>query len=1687
MDKEQAPAKHKTLAGKILRIVFKTLLVIILLFATIAFLITTPPVQNFIKGKATAWLSKKLETKVAIGKIYIGFPKKVVLENIYVEDRQKDTLLSGGRVAVDVSMMKLLKSELEISDIQVSSLTAKVKRVLPDTVYNFQFIVDAFAPADTTTKAVDTSAGMKISLGDIAFNKIRLVYDDAVTGNDVTLWLEHFDTEIDEFDLNKMRFNVPETNIKGIRANIQQKKPLVIPQEVAPDTSAVAAAPAIDFDFGSFNLSDIQLDYGNDVSALHTKLNLGALVVNSNDLDLKNETITLDEVKLDNTTASVRMGKTEQAKAVAEATQQQAAQQTKSGWRVLVKNLELNNNNIAFVNDNEPVLKSGMDYAHLDAKGLTLHAENFVFNPDSIAANITKGQLSERSGFVLNTFQTNFLYASNQAYLHDLLIETPGTTLRRSADIKYPSLEALQKDIGKLQLNIDLDNSKIQVKDILTFAPTLASQPALANPNATFLINGRVNGSVANMNIPQLQLRAFKSTVVDIRGKIAGLPDAKKLSGDLVIHKFQTSGADIRLLAPKGSLPTTITLPEAFSLNGRVAGNMQSARGNLNLGTNLGSITVNGAIKNATDSIRAVYDATVSARNLQLGTIMQNDTMFGNVTATIKASGTGFARKTAAAKVDALINSATLNKYTYNNVALKADLANQAADFSLNIKDPNLTIDLDGKADISKQFPAVAFNAVIDSINARALNFTPDTLMYKGIITADFRTLDPANLNGELHVVKSVLATSDQRYAFDSISVVSGKNESGKFLRFASEVMSAELAGEYNLTELGTVFQRSIEPYYAMTPPPAKADSIKRDTLQEYDFTVKANVVDGPLLKIFVPTLTRLEPVTINGHFTSSNNSWDLTADAPLVLMGTNRIQKFRFAAGTKGNAIQLNTGIEQFAAGTSLNIYNTTIAANVADNKINFLVNLKDVENKNKYRFGGLFAQAQPNVYDLKLFADSLLLNYQKWSIAENNLVRLNNGDVNIANFAISHGNQQLSLNSQSTEANAPLDIKLSGFRINTLTAFAKQDTALADGVINGVATIKNIATQPTFTSDITISNLMIRTDTVGNLALKVNNTTANVFAADISLTGYGNDIAINGTYNVKPANQSVIDLVVDFRKLQMTSVQAFSMGAIENASGFINGKFNVAGTFDKPDVNGKLLFNQAALSPTMLGSYFKIDQESINFDNAGIHFDSFTVLDSAKNQLNLDGDILTSNFVNYKLDLDINAKNFEALNSTKQDNQLFYGQFYFDTDLHITGTELSPAVSGRLKVNDKTKFTVVMPQSQPGVVDREGIVRFVDMDSVSMDTTVLLAQADSLKKSDLRGMDISVNIEIDKQAELTLVVDEANGDFLSMKGTAELTGGIDPSGKVTLTGSYEIEEGAYQLSLNFLQRKFAIQKGSKITWLGEPTKADVNLTAVYVANTAPLSLVENSLTANDNPNLYKQKLPFNVQLILTGELLKPEIKFNVTLPENTDLRVTSDVVDLVDTRLIRLRGEPSELNKQVFALLLLNRFVAENPFASGGGGGGVESMARQSVSKLLTEQLNDLAADLVSGVELNFDVASTEDYTTGDLKNRTDLNVSLSKQLLNDRLRVTVGSNFELEGPQQTNQRSNNLAGNVALDYMLSKDGRYLLRAYRKNEYEGALEGYIIETGVNFILSFDYDHFHDLIRGRGKPSASK
>jgi len=521
--------------------------------------------------------------------------------------------------------------------------------------------------------------------------------------------------------------------------------------------------------------------------------------------------------------------------------------------------------------------------------------------------------------------------------------------------------------------------------------------------------------------------------------------------------------------------------------------------------------------------------------------------------------------------------------------------------------------------------------------------------------------------------------------------------------------------------------------------------------------------------------------------------------------------------------------------------------------------------------------------------------------------------------------------------------------------------------------------------------------------------------------------------------------------------------------------------GTLKSPNIDGKIHFNNTAFNAAKVNNVFKVDKEAVAIiNNEGIIFNTFTIRDTSNNAIVIDGALNTTNFFDYEFNLKITAKNFQAINSTKKDNNLFYGKMIFSTNMTVKGTPTHPVVDGDLTINDKTDFTVVLPQNEPGVEKREGVVRFVDRSATAEDS-LFMKPYDSLKIAPLQGYDVSLNINVNKDAIFNMIVDAGNGDFLRLKGTGQMTCGIDASGKITLVGSYEIEQGTYNLSFNFLKRKFDIEKGSRIVWTGEPTTAQINVTGIYVANTAPIDLVQGQIEeSKGNENIYKQKLPFEVHLLLQGELLKPQITFDVILPKDKNYNVSDAVISTVQTKLTQMRNEPSEMNKQVFALLLLNRFVGEDPFSSSGGSMNAGTFAMQSVSRLLSEQLNQLASNLVQGVDINFDLATTQDYTTGSEQNRTDLNVGISKRLLSDRLTVSVGSDFELQGPMQSNQSQNNLAGNISINYKLSKDGKYMLRAYRKNDYTGEIEGYVIETGIGFIISVDYNRFSQIFMSK-------
>jgi hypothetical protein len=878
-----------------------------------------------------------------------------------------------------------------------------------------------------------------------------------------------------------------------------------------------------------------------------------------------------------------------------------------------------------------------------------------------------------------------------------------------------------------------------------------------------------------------------------------------------------------------------------------------------------------------------------------------------------------------------------------------------------------------------------------------------------------------------------------------------------------SDALKASLTGKYKLTEFAQALQNTINRYYNLP-------GFKEKNVAAQNWELNATIIPTGLLLQMMPSLKGSDSTTIRTTFNSAENNLGLSVKNRLLVFGQQQVDSLNVVAQT--NADQLNYGISLNGVRTpSTHIYQTSLSGVVAKNQVDFAFNVRDKKKTPQFVVAGLLSQVTNGV-KFSLKPDSVVLDYTKWTMGQDNFIHYDSiAGILVKNFSLSNAGQSFSINSTEQTMNSPVRVDFKDFQIGTFAKIANQDSLLLGGVINGNAVITNPTKNPVFTSDLHITNLVYQQDTIGNLAIQVNNQQANAFAANVSLEGNNTDIKLNGMYYT---GEGRMDLKLNLNQVNLAIVKPFAAGELKDISGLLKGNVNIAGTARQPAVNGELHFENASITPAMTGETLRLPNEAIAVNSQGIHFNQFTMLDSAGNKAVINGDILTSDFKNYGFNIGFKADHFTVVNTPKSSNQLFYGKLNIDSDIKLKGDLNAPSVETNLTVNKETDLSVVLPSTDPEVVSREGVVKFIDKDN-PQDTTKGVSAIDTagITQTQLRALDLTANLETDSNAQFTLVIDERNGDALVVKGRADLTAGIDKSGKTSLTGTYELTSGSYQLTMSFLNRKFDIQRGSTITWTGDPTTANINITATYLANTASIDLVEQQLSGD--LTRYKQKLPFQVNLIMTGELMKPIVSFDITLPQD----VLSQWPE-VDAKLQQIRAEESELNKQAFALLLLNRFVGENPFQSSGGGGGTEAMVRESASRLLTDQLNQLAGNLIQGVDINFNLTSETDYSTGQAANLTQLNVGVSKKMMNDRLRVNVGSNFELEGPQNSNRSSSNIAGDVSVDYQLTKDGRYMIRVYQKNQYEGVIEGQVVETGATFMLNFDYNKLRELFMSR-------
>src|SRR6185295_18810646 len=151
---------------------------------------------------------------------------------------------------------------------------------------------------------------------------------------------------------------------------------------------------------------------------------------------------------------------------------------------------------------------------------------------------------------------------------------------------------------------------------------------------------------------------------------------------------------------------------------------------------------------------------------------------------------------------------------------------------------------------------------------------------------------------------------------------------------------------------------------------------------------------------------------------------------------------------------------------------------------------------------------------------------------------------------------------------------------------------------------------------------------------------------------------------------------------------------------------------------------------------------------------------------------------------------------------------------------------------------------------------------------------------------------------------------------------------------------------------------------------------------------------------------------------------------------------------------NDMSEINKQAFSLLVANRFTVTGQGDASASSFNPSTALANGMSQFLSEAMNEVADDLIKGVDLEVDL---KNYKREDnSKTQTDIGVSMSKNYMNDRLVVTIGKNFTLgEDPSTYQNNMQQYIPDITTAYKLSKDGRYRVKAYQKNEYDTVVEG--------------------------------
>ena len=1650
---------------------------IIVLLLILVLSLQTKWAKKVIKEQVETYIRDKTNTQFEIGSIDFSFPKWVEVNGLFMLDRANDTLVYGKHIKVDVDMIALIQSKYVINKVVLDQIYVNLYNKDTDSTFNYLFVIDAFKSKKTPKAAADTTSALNLEIKDVYVSNTRFKQNDYFGGNLMDIAIQKFHLNVDSINFKDLHLDINDLTVEGLNF-----KYLITKEQ----KTSSGKTPNPLFNINKTIIKNSNVYFENIPDYLLSKNAITYLEV----VDLNNtatlNTYTTKSIALDNSFVFFQHRSENEVVKVIQDTVMAIANNT-TALGIIVGDIDLQNNAFVYNNISKPKINGGLDYYHLDLTGVKLVAANTRFDDGRVDTHVKSFAFKDKSGLTLDTLSGRVNMDSSNISVKDFFAQTPYSTISMSALI-YPQFFINRNNIkGSMPDNeFRLFKTNVSKKDIAllndAFAKKYKQQLDILD---NLSIDAYIQGNPNKTTIQSLTIKTIKNNAlfVNLAGVVFNPADLKKATYSLNLKEVTASRALIEPFIPPSSQP--LNLPPYFNLKGLVSGNLKDVKTDVTINSAFGIAGIKATLQGFDKPKAMVYDLVLNATNLETGKWIGRDTMLGQLNGRIDVKGNkGFDFKTNNMTVLADIQSFRFNQNVIHNINTDLNLNSGIVKGRASIKDSLIGFSFDGQANIQTDYPSVNAAVNINKANLLALGFASDTLLVTAFTHIKVENSTPQNLNALIKVDSALLVRNAQTIRMDSAKASAFVKNDSTFINVVSPFVDAEVNSTVYYNQMAALVQKILNQFIPPTMAASKMiDSTKNTKITEG--SINANIVIKPneTYSAFVNNLAFDSPILINGNITTArvDSAVNIKLDVPTLSYGSIHVSPTTVAVLGRNDSLLVDVLMDTLQA-SSLLLYNAHIIGGFSKNNISALITTNNVDKKEQYQ---LSVSAIPNNekgYDISL-GKTLMLNNINWIVNEKNVVKTTPDGFNVQNFDINNQKQQIKINNETESVNSPLLVKVTDFQLKTISAALDEDSLSINGLLNvdvKVTDLKN--TIPTMDGRIKVDSIVYQKIKVGNLDVTAQSQNGNV-KLDGKLFGDGNEVGLSGTYSAKALNANI-----QLKPLTLATAESFSQGFITKSSGSITGDIKITGEPTKPVWNGDLTFNKAQTTYAEYGTLLKIDNQTLKLNYPSVIFDKFKIQDPSNNTLSIDGRVNQSKTYDFIADLDIRARGFQALNNTPRDNKMIHGKAIIDMDAQMKGNIYAPDLTGSLVVKKGTDLTYIRQVSAPSATDRAGVIEFVDMDTISnlLAVNILQEALAQQQQGQKRGnYKFNLNLEVEKEAKFTIVVDPMTGDQLQVQGTAQINANVNPNGSIGLFGSYDLEKGSYDLSYQFIKRKFILQAGSVITLSGDPMDANADITAVYEINTPAIDLIKNEIggstaAAND---IYQRKTPFQVLLKVKGKVSKPEISFDIVLPDKAE-GVTTEMSTTINNKLDQLRADESSMNKQVFALLIFNKFIGEqsSDFFAGNGSGNT-LLGNSSVSGFLNGAINQIAADLIKGVDVDVNLKSVTDDPNAE---RTDLNVALGKNFLKDRLNISVGKSFTIDGnnPSANNNSNDNtqFIPDVNTTYKLSKDGKFMLRAYRKSQYEALLDGYFIETGASFNFTVDYDKFREMLK-QNKP----